>query len=413
MSQDPIRILLVEDDEDDAFLLQRALTKTAPGQFQITRVGTLDAARRALVTQPFHVVLSDLSLPDSRGLDTFERIQEADPEVAVVVLTGNDDERLAVRALNEGAQDYLIKGKADGQSVVRSMRYAIERNRSRRLEQDNTALANEIRARKLAQEQLERVAAQLEASNRELQQFASVASHDLQEPLRKIVVFGDRLRAKFGDQLGEQGNDYIERMMNAAGRMRTLIDDLLEFSRVVTRARPFVAVDLGEVIREVLGDLEVLIESKGAVVDVGDLPTIQADPTQMRQVFQNLIANAMKFQGEGAVPHVAIRADEDTSRSTAGWRISVRDNGIGFEQQHAERIFAPFQRLHGRSEFGGSGIGLAIVRRIVERHGGTISAESSPGQGACFFLSLPAEAAGREADPAPDSGFPETSAATA
>ena len=391
MSQEPIRILLVEDDEDDAFLLQRALTKAAPGQFAISRVGTLEAARRTLMTSPFHVVLSDLSLPDSRGFETFESIHEADPEVAIVVLTGNDDERLAVRALNEGAQDFLVKGKADGQSLVRSMRYAIERNRSRRLERDNTALEGEIRARKLAQERLERVAAQLEASNRELQQFASVASHDLQEPLRKIVVFGDRLRAKFGGELGEQGNDYIGRMMNAAGRMQTLIDDLLEFSRVVTRARPFVAVDMAEVVREVLGDLEVLIESKGAAVDVGSLPTIQADPTQLRQVFQNLLANAMKFQGEGAVPHVAIRSEQALCSGAPGWRITVRDNGIGFEQQHAERIFAPFQRLHGRSEFGGSGIGLAIVRRIVERHNGLITAEGNPGQGALFSILLPAE----------------------
>ena len=390
-TQEPIRILLVEDDEDDAFLLQRALTKAAPGQFAISRVGTLDAARRTLISSPFHVVLSDLSLPDSRGFDTFEKIHEADPEVAIVVLTGNDDERLAVRALNEGAQDYLVKGRADGQSLVRSMRYAIERNRSRRLERDNTALEGEIRARKLAQEQLERVAAQLEASNRELQQFASVASHDLQEPLRKIVVFGDRLRQRFGGQLGEQGSDYIERMMNAAGRMQTLIDDLLEFSRVVTRARPFVPVDLGEVVREVLGDLEVLIESKGAVVDLGAMPTLQADPTQLRQVFQNLIANAMKFQGDGAVPHVVIRADAAICSGSPGWKLTVKDNGIGFEQQHAERIFAPFQRLHGRSEFGGSGIGLAIVRRIVERHSGTILADASPGHGATFTILLPSE----------------------
>jgi len=391
LSQEPIRILLVEDDEDDAFLLQRALTKTAPGQFDVQRVVTLEDALRTLISAQFSVVLSDLSLPDSRGFETFERIHEADPEVAIVVLTGNDDERLAVRSLNEGAQDYLVKGKADGQSLVRSIRYAIERNRSRRLERDNTALEGEVRARKLAQERLERVAAQLESSNRELQQFASVASHDLQEPLRKIVVFGDRLRAKFGDQLGEQGGDYVDRMMNAAGRMRTLIDDLLEFSRVVTRARPLVPVDVAEVIREVLGDLEVLIESKGAVVDIGDLPTIQADPTQLRQVFQNLLANAMKFQGEGAVPHVAIRAEQAACGASPGWRITVRDNGIGFEQQHAERIFAPFQRLHGRSEFGGSGIGLAIVRRIVERHGGTIVAESSVGHGALFSILVPAE----------------------
>lgn len=391
MNEESIRILLVEDDEDDAFLLERALTKTAPGQFEIVRVGTLESALQALAMSPFQVVLSDLSLPDSRGLETFERIHEADGEVAVVVLTGNDDERLAVRALNEGAQDYLVKGKADGHSLVRSMRYAIERNRSHRLERDNTALESEIRARKLTQERLEHVAAQLEASNRELQQFASVASHDLQEPLRKIVVFGDRLRSKCGDELGEQGNDYIDRMMNAAGRMRTLIDDLLEFSRVVTRGRPFVPVDLAEVVREVMNDLEVLVESKGAVVDQGDLPTIQGDPTQLRQVFQNLIANAMKFQSDGAVPHVSIRAQEATCGGKPGWSIAVRDNGIGFEQEHAEKIFAPFQRLHGRSEFSGSGIGLAIVRRIVERHGGTIVAEGVPGNGATFTMVIPSE----------------------
>ena len=403
MTQESIRILLVEDDEDDAFLLQRALTKTAPGQFAISLVGTLDEARRALVSSHFHVVLSDLSLPDSRGLETFEKIHEADPEVAIVVLTGNDDERLAVRALNEGAQDYLVKGKADGQSLVRSMRYAIERNRSRRLERDNTALEGEIRARKLAQEQLERVAAQLEASNRELQQFASVASHDLQEPLRKIVVFGDRLRTKFSGGLGEQGQDYLERMMNAAERMQTLINDLLEFSRVVTRARPFVPVEIGQVVREVMGDLEVLIESKGAVIDIGPMPTISADPTQMRQMFQNLLANAMKFQGEGAVAQVVIRAESAPCAGRPGWRITVRDNGIGFEQHHAERIFAPFQRLHGRSEFGGSGIGLAIVRRIVERHGGTITAQSAPGQGATFNIVIPAEIGSPVGD---ESGMP-------
>jgi len=394
VSDEPIRILLVEDEEDDAFLLQRALAKTAPGQFEMTNVTTLGAAIKALDGSPFHVVLSDLSLPDSRGLETFERIHNFDPEIPVVVLTGNDDERLAVRALNEGAQDYLVKGRVDGQSLVRSMRYAIERNRSRRLERDNTELAKEIRARKEAQEQLERVASQLEASNRELQQFASVASHDLQEPLRKIIVFGDRLQSKHAENLGEQGRDYVGRMMNAAERMQTLINDLLEFSRVVTRARPFVVLDVGQIVREVLGDLEILIESKGAVVEMEGLPTLSADPTQLRQVFQNLLANAIKFQRADNKPRIVIAAEPASIGSKPAFCITVTDNGIGFEQHHAERIFAPFQRLHGRSEYGGSGIGLAIVRRIVERHGGTITAHSAVGQGASFRFLLPADHGG-------------------
>jgi len=396
VTDDPIRILLVEDEEDDAFLLQRALAKTAPGRFEMTAVATLQEALRVLATSRFHVVLSDLSLPDSRGLETFERIHEADPGVAVVVLTGNDDERLAVRALNEGAQDYLVKGRVDGQSLVRSMRYAIERNRSNQLERDNAALESEVRARKLAQEKLERLTMRLEVSNRELQQFASVASHDLQEPLRKIVVFGDRLRSKHSQALGEQGADYVNRMMNAAERMQTLINDLLEFSRVVTRARPFVKFDPARIVEEVLNDLEVLIESKSAIVEVGAIAEISADPTQLRQVFQNLIVNALKFQPEGRIPCVSIRSEAATLGSTPGVRIDVSDNGIGFEQQYAERIFAPFQRLHGRGEYGGSGIGLAVVRRIVERHAGTITAQSVPGEGATFTIMLPIEQAAPE-----------------
>ncbi len=391
MNDDLIRVLLVEDEEDDAFLLERALTKTAPGQFEMTKVATLAGALQMLETSSFHVVLADLSLPDSRGLDAFERVHEANPGLAVVVLTGNDDERLAVRALNEGAQDYLVKGRVDGQSLVRSMRYAIERNRCTRLERDNVALESEVRARRLAQEELERLTVRLEARNRELQQFASVASHDLQEPLRKIVVFGDRLKNKHSANLGEQGADYVNRMTNAAERMQTLIDDLLEFSRVVTRARPFVKLDPVRVVEEVLADLEVLIESKSAIVEVGPIPELSADPTQLRQVFQNLIVNAIKFQTDGNMPRIVIKSSPAVLGSAPGVSISVSDNGIGFEQQHSERIFAPFQRLHGRSEYGGSGIGLAVVRRIVERHGGTISAVSSPGHGATFTFLLPIE----------------------
>ena len=252
-------LLLIEDSEADRVLISAMLAERDAGAWRVESHATLADGlallRQSELPQRFAAILVDLSLPDSQGLDTVATVLDVAKSLPIVVLTGNDDERLAIRALNEGAQDYLVKGKADGQSLVRSMRYAIERNRSRRLERDNTALEGEIRARKLAQEQLERVAAQLEASNRELQQFASVASHDLQEPLRKIVVFGDRLRTKFSSELGEQGRDYVDRMMNASGRMQTLINDLLEFSRIVTRARPFVAVEVAKVIREVLGDL--------------------------------------------------------------------------------------------------------------------------------------------------------------
>jgi signal transduction histidine kinase len=248
---------------------------------------------------------------------------------------------------------------------------------------------------------LEQRSNSLEAANRELQNFASVASHDLQEPLRKIQAFGDRLRDRYSEALGETGRDYLERMRGAASRMRTLIDDLLTFSRLQTKAKPFELVDLRQIAEEVVSDLEGRIHQTGGHVEIGDLPTIEADATQMRQLLQNLIGNGLKFRRPGVPPVVSVEAEaldsELTEADAAGglpesstWRIIVRDNGIGFDEKYLDRIFDVFQRLHSRGEFEGTGMGLAICRRIVIRHGGEITAEASPGQGATFLITLPA-----------------------
>jgi light-regulated signal transduction histidine kinase (bacteriophytochrome) len=235
--------------------------------------------------------------------------------------------------------------------------------------------------------------ARLEQSNRDLQDFASIASHDLQEPLRKVKSFGDRLTAKFGASLGAEGKDYIERMQAAAQRMQSLIDGLLNYSRVATRARPHVSVDLNGIVREVLTDLETRTEETGGRVELGPLPTLEADPDQMRQLFQNLIGNALKFHGEDK-PIIHITG---LPCSNGVWRVQVKDNGIGFDGKHAEKIFAPFLRLHGRtSQYQGTGMGLAICKKIVERHGGTIAAASKPGEGATFTVTLPMKQAHRE-----------------
>jgi light-regulated signal transduction histidine kinase (bacteriophytochrome) len=253
--------------------------------------------------------------------------------------------------------------------------------------------------RKRGQDRLERTAAMLSRSNRELQDFASVASHDLQEPLRKIQAFGDRLKAKCQGQLTADAEDYLGRMLNAAHRMQTLINDLLTFSRVTTKGQPFSQVDLGVVVKEVLADLEVRIEQSGGVVEVSDLPVIDADPLQMRQLFQNLIANALKFRKPEEAPRVTISARSNSPgasvrsssfASTEKWQISVADNGIGFDEKYLDRIFTVFQRLHGRNTYEGTGVGLAVCRRIVERHGGDITASSQPGEGAHFIVTLPA-----------------------
>jgi signal transduction histidine kinase len=234
---------------------------------------------------------------------------------------------------------------------------------------------------------------QLSRSNRELEDFASVASHDLQEPLRKIQAFGDRLRIKAADRLGPDGSDYLSRMLNAAGRMQTLINDLLTFSRVTTRASDFEPVDLTKVAQEVLADLETRVELTGGIIELTSLPTIDADATQMRQVFQNLIGNALKFHRPDVAPiiHVSGKVLADSNGDgDPGWcEITFADNGIGFDEKYLDRIFNIFQRLHGRGTYEGTGIGLAVCRKIVERHGGTITARSIPDQGSVFILRLP------------------------
>ena len=251
---------------------------------------------------------------------------------------------------------------------------------------------------------LKAFAAKLEWSNRELQEFASVASHDLQEPLRKIQAFGDRLEAKAGPALGDEGRDYLGRMRAAAGRMRTLIDDLLAFSRVSTKARPFVPLDLGKIAGEVVSDLEGRIAQTGGRVEVGPLPTIAADATQMRQLFQNLIGNGLKFHRPGVPPPLRVSSrplgpDERPDPRAPAVELSFEDDGIGFDLKYLDRIFNVFQRLHGRNEYEGTGMGLAIVRKIVERHGGSITARSEPGRGATFVVVLPVAQAPSEVRP--------------
>ncbi len=240
-----------------------------------------------------------------------------------------------------------------------------------------------------ANEHLRQSTLELERSNRELQDFAFVASHDLQEPLRKIQAFGDRLRGKHGATLGPEGVDYLERMQRAAHRMHVLINDLLTFSRVTSKGQPFVPTDLGQIAREVLSDLEVRIEQTGGRVEVGALPALDADPLQMRQLLQNLIGNALKFHRAGEHPHVTVSGSVIRDGGPPRARIVVADDGIGFDMKYLDRIFTPFQRLHGRLEYEGTGMGLAVCRRIVERHGGTLTAESAPGEGARFLITLP------------------------
>lgn len=254
----------------------------------------------------------------------------------------------------------------------------------------------QIAARQLAEVALQQKMEQLARSNAELEQFAYVASHDLQEPLRKIETFGDRLKTKCSKDLSDRGVEYIDRMQNAAGRMRILIQDLLEFSRVSSKSQPFNPVNLQEIVSGVLSDLETRIEETQSSVIVGHLPTLDADALQMRQLFQNLIGNALKFRRSEEPLRIEINSkslkvmqNNGKNKDVELCQITVADNGIGFEQKYTDRIFRVFQRLHSRSDYDGTGIGLAVCAKIAERHGGAITAEGILGQGATFIVTLP------------------------
>ncbi len=239
------------------------------------------------------------------------------------------------------------------------------------------------------EERLQVYTEKLKKSNDELEKFAYVASHDLQEPLRKIQYFGDRLKTNYSSFLDEKAVDYIERMNKAVIRMRTFIIDLLQYSRVATKTKPFEPVDLNEVVRDVLGDLEIRIRETKAEIILENLSTIDADNLQMRQVFQNIIGNAIKYYRPGVSPVIKIECQLKKGKDNNFCEISISDNGIGFDNKYSEQIFGLFQRLHGRNEYEGTGIGLAICKKIVEQHGGNIKASSKEGEGSIFYIKLP------------------------
>ena len=228
---------------------------------------------------------------------------------------------------------------------------------------------------------------ELERSNRELQAFAYVASHDLKEPLRKVQTFASLLSDEYGEVLDVTGREYVERVQSTADRMGSLIEDLLAYSQVTSDVRPLVPVDLGRIARDVLSDLEAQIATTEGIVHVDGLPTIEADPIHMRQLFQNLIGNALKFRRDEVPPEVRVHGEIEPETGTL--LLMVTDNGIGFDEKYVDQLFTPFRRLHQREQYPGTGIGLAICRRIAERHGGSITARSTPGEGSTVIVKLP------------------------
>ena len=236
-----------------------------------------------------------------------------------------------------------------------------------------------------AEAQLKLKTRELEKSHLAMKDFVSIASHDLQEPVRKIAIFGSRLIEK-EDSLKTEIRKYLERMQKSALRMQDLINDLLLFSRTSTQTEPFRKIDLRVVLKEVTADLEVLINKSEAKIQFSSLPTIEGNPSQIRQLFQSFLSNAIKFHEVGKPPKIEIKS---RLNKQSGWEISIKDQGIGFNEKYKDRIFRPFERLHGRNEYEGTGMGLAICQKIAENHGGAISVKSQPGKGTCFSVIFP------------------------
>ena len=371
-------LLLIEDNVGDARLVREMLLDEMPDTTTVTHVQTMADAEAFLAEEHTDIVVLDLGLRDAEGLVAIRRAHAAAPGVPLVVLTGTDDLSLAAQALQAGAQDYLIKGEIEARALSRALRYAMERN--------------------ILETSLQRISTEQLRSNRELEDFAGIASHDLQEPLRKIRAFGERLAEHSGHLLDAESTDYLERIRSAATRMQALVLDLLEFASITGTTRQVQLVDLGSLIAGVLLDVDERVRATDAHIEVGPMPTVLIDPRRISQVLQNLLANALKFHrvGESPLIRVSARPNPADARSRhrraepALWEITVEDEGIGFDEASTERLFQPFERLHQREAYGGTGMGLAICRRIIEGHGGTITAYSPGATGSRFVFTLPA-----------------------
>jgi len=402
-----LRILHLEDDLNDAELVRTALEADGFG-FEVARVETETDFMAALTEKEYDIILADYKLPSFDGLSALAAAREKTPGVPFIFVSGVMGEELAIETLKNGATDYVLKQRLSrlAPAVRRALKEAEEHIERRRAEEElkkyhehleelvkertselittNEKLKQEITERRRAEEELKRTSDELARSNADLKQFASTASHDLQEPLRVIDGFIRLLARRYKGRLDEKADEFIGYTIDGVRRMQELIKDLLEYSKLGTQGTILKPVDFSAAVDKAVLNLKAAVEDIGATVTHDQLPTVMADASQISRLFQNLIGNALKFHGKEPM-RVRISAE----RRENEWVLSVRDNGIGMEPRHTEKIFGMFQRLHTAEEYPGTGIGLAICKRIVEHHGGQIWVESEPGKGSTFYFTIP------------------------
>ena len=365
-----MRVLIVEDDPADVELALRALRRNgfdAEGD----AVQTPEDFKEKLSQNNYDVILADYRLPLWNGMEALEIVRREGLDIPVIVVSGSLGELKAVECIKQGAADYVLKDHMA--RLPGAVRQAI---REKKLRDEN----------RRAQEELAR-------SNRDLEQFAYVASHDLQEPLRMVAIYTQLLAERYQGQLDAEADKYIHYAVDGALRMQTLVQDLLTFSRVGRGGINLKPVDTNAVLDTALKNLAASIQQSRAEVTYRELPSVFADRSLLMQLLQNLIANAIKFHG-AEPPAIEVTAEKQDKE----WVFSVDDNGIGIAPEHADLVFVIFKRLHTHAEYPGSGIGLAVCKKIVEQHGGRIWVESQLGQGSTFKFTLPIGAERRAYD---------------
>jgi signal transduction histidine kinase len=361
------RVLLVEGDVEQRRLLSDVLEEDG---FRVEACATAAECLARLRPGNFGVAIVDPDLPDMHGNALLGEILKADPAARVIVYTGTASYASAKEALNLGAFGYLEQ-TGDSSELLRHVHRGCTARVGRYAADLEAAVAQRT--------------AELERSNQELQSFASVVAHDLRSPLLTISGYCEILLEDYGPQVKPAAQEYFDHILGAVQQMSRLIDDLLDYSRLGRTSEKHQAVAVGQVVRQAIEALDGSIRANRARIEAAELPTVSGNPTHLFQLFQNLVANAVKFRGK-ADPVVRISAQADGNC----WQFAVADNGIGIERKDFDRIFQVFQRLHGK-EYPGTGIGLALCKKIVERHGGRIWVESAPGSGTTFLFTLPAE----------------------
>ncbi len=370
-----LKVLLVEDNAADARLIQESLAERSDEPFDLETVDTLQTGLQRLSAGGIDAMLLDLGLPDSYGVETFVRAKARALGVAIIILTGLNDDSLALKLVQGGAQDFVAKVDVSGNNLTRAILYAVEREK---LEQEFRKLNLQLEQR------VKDRTAELEASNRELEAFSYSVSHDLRAPLSVLIGFAELLRLKNEAQLDEIGQKYLRRIHESAFRMSELMNDLIRLAKVSRQGPTREKVPLRSLVDEVVAELESQNEKRKIEWRIGALPVVECDHGLMKQVLANLISNAVKYTRPREIAVIEIGETIMGRERT----FFVRDNGVGFDMKNANKLFVPFQRLHRHEEFEGTGIGLATVQRIVEKHKGRVWVESKVGVGSTFFFTL-------------------------